>query len=150
MIPNHSKRRNKPIMSGEAAELSNASDVKTTTTHKRMMANERATRSRKLNDSAYRNNEKAVMAIPAVRISLIVLIPTSKSCNQPLSIQTFRTATEWNAQRTALYPVSRNTGHYTRRTHNLVFVQAEWPDYFSMAFRAKPGDLYVAPPRTAP
>jgi hypothetical protein len=66
-------------MSGEVAELSNASEVKTTTTHKRIMANERATRSRKLNDSAYKNNENAVMAIPAVRISLIVLIPTNNS-----------------------------------------------------------------------
>src|SRR5450759_2813812 len=147
MIPNHSKRRNKPIMSGEAAELSNASDVKTTTTHNRMMANERATRSRKLNDSAYSNNENAVMAIPAVRISLTVLIPTNKSFNQPLSIQTFRTATEWSDQKIALYPVSRNTGHYNRRTRNPVFVQAEWQDHFSRAFQATPGDLYVALPK---
>jgi hypothetical protein len=73
-------------MSVEVAELSNASDVKTATTHNKMMANDRATLSRKLNDRAYKNNENAVIAIPAVNISLMVLIPTNKSSDQPLSI----------------------------------------------------------------
>jgi hypothetical protein len=59
-----------------------------------MIANERATRSRKLKDRAYKNNEKAVMAIPAVRISLIVLIPANKSWSQPLNMHTFRKTTE--------------------------------------------------------
>ena len=86
MIPSHSIRKNDEIMSVELAELSRASDVKTTTTHKRMIANDRATLSRRLKDKAYKNNEKAVMAIPAVRISLTVLIPVNRSCNQPVSI----------------------------------------------------------------
>ena len=94
MIPSHSIRRKRAIVSGVTAEVSSASEVKTTTTHSRIIAKDRVTRSRRLNDSAYRNNEKAVMAIPAVRISLIVLIPTSKSCSQPLNMQTFRTPTE--------------------------------------------------------
>jgi hypothetical protein len=92
MIPNHSRRRNRLITCGVEDELSTASEVKTITTHNRMIANERATLSRKLNERAYRNSEKAVIAIPAVRISLTVIIPVSKSCNQPLSITTFHTA----------------------------------------------------------
>ena len=94
MIPNHSKRRKRIIVLEEVAELSNASEVNTITTHKRIMANERATLSLKLKDSAYKNSEKAVMAIPAVRISLIVLIPANKSWSQPLNMHTFRKTTE--------------------------------------------------------
>ena len=68
MMPNHSNRRNRSTTWGVLEELSSASAVKTVTTHTRMIANERATRSLKLKDKAYKNNEKAVMAIPAVRI----------------------------------------------------------------------------------
>ena len=55
-----------------------ASAVKTITTQTIMIANDLATRSRKLKVSAYNNKENAVIAIPAVRISLIVL---TKSIN---------------------------------------------------------------------
>src|SRR5664280_1279397 len=120
MIPSHSSRRNRSITRGVVEALSRASEVKTVTTHKRMIAKERATRSRKLKDRAYRNREKAVMAIPAVNIWLTVIIPVSKSCVQPLSMQPFRTVTESNDQRTKQYPAFRNTNHYTRRTHNQV------------------------------
>ncbi len=53
-----------------------------------MIANERATLSRKLKESAYKNRENAVMAIPAVRIWLSVWIPARSGADQPLIIQT--------------------------------------------------------------
>src|SRR5512133_3108100 len=90
MIPTHCKCRSSSIPQSGTVLLIRASVVKTATTHKRIMANERATRSRKLNDRAYRNSENAVIAMPAVKILLIVLIPTSKPSSQPLNMQTFQ------------------------------------------------------------
>jgi hypothetical protein len=68
IIPIHSTLRNKEIVSSDVEELSMASAVNMTTTHMRIIANARATRSRKLNEREYKNNENAVMAIPAVKI----------------------------------------------------------------------------------
>src|SRR6266511_4024697 len=90
MIPTHCRRKSNSIPQSGMDLFCKAALVKTTTTHKRIMANERATRSRKLNDKAYKNSEKAVIAMPAVKILLIVLIPTNNPSNQPLNIQTFR------------------------------------------------------------
>ncbi|MFH2039210.1 MAG: hypothetical protein ABIJ65_07215 [Chloroflexota bacterium] len=67
-IPNHSNRKKKFIASFDMEALPRASLVKITTTHNKIIANERATRSRRLNESEYKNREKAVIAIPAVNI----------------------------------------------------------------------------------
>jgi hypothetical protein len=55
-----------------------------------MTANERATLSRRLKESAYKNSENAVMAIPAVRIWLSAWIPASNGSIQPLIMQPFQ------------------------------------------------------------
>jgi hypothetical protein len=51
----------------------NASDEKTITTLTRIRQKERTTLSRRFMVNANRSNENAVMAIPAVRMSLIAL-----------------------------------------------------------------------------
>ena len=66
MIPTHSSRSESSNIWGEPAILLIASPTNTTTTHIKITANVRATRSRKLNVRAYNSSEKAVMAIPAV------------------------------------------------------------------------------------
>jgi len=63
------------------AVLPMASAEKMITTQTMINANERATRSRKLNDSEYKNSEKAVMAIPAIKISLVVFNTVSIRIN---------------------------------------------------------------------
>src|SRR5215212_4922004 len=90
MMPIHCNRNNSSVPQLGIVLLCKASVVKTTTTHNKIIANERATRSRKLNDRAYRNNENAVMAMPAVKILLIVCSPASKPSIQPLNMQTFQ------------------------------------------------------------
>jgi hypothetical protein len=70
MMPIHCSRRSSSIPQSGTVLFCRASVVKTTTTHNRMIANERATRSRKLNDRAYRNSENAVIEMPAVKILL--------------------------------------------------------------------------------
>ena len=57
-----------------------ASPTKMITTQARMTANERATRSRRLNVIACSSREKAVIAIPAVNSWLIVFKPVNKTC----------------------------------------------------------------------
>src|SRR4026207_1799153 len=90
MIPIHCSRRRSSIPQFGSDLFCKASVVKTTTTHRRIIAKERATRSRKLKDKAYKNSEKAVMAMPAVKMLLMVLSPTSKPSNQPLNIPSFQ------------------------------------------------------------
>src|SRR5512139_2823532 len=75
MIPIHSKRNQNSISGAAFVTLAIASPVETMTMHTRIKANERATRSRRLNVRAYRSNEKAVIAIPAISSSLIVCKP---------------------------------------------------------------------------
>src|SRR5215208_653914 len=90
MMPTHCRRKSSSIPQFGMDLFCRASVVKTTTTHKRIMAKERATRSRKLKDKAYKNSENAVIAMPAVKMLLIVFNPTSKPSNQPLNIQSFQ------------------------------------------------------------
>ena len=90
MMPIHCRRNNNSIPQSGTLLFCNASVVKTTTTHSRIMAKERATRSRKLNDKAYMNSEKAVIAMPAVSMLLIVWSPANKPSVQPLNMQTFQ------------------------------------------------------------
>ena len=58
-----------------------------------IQAKDLATRSRKLKDNPYSKSEKAAMAIPAVRIWLIVRTmdtsPSTKLFNNPLSIEKY-------------------------------------------------------------
>src|SRR3990172_1218633 len=65
-MPTHCRRKKNSRPTGVLATLLKASAINTTTTHERMIANERLTRSRRLNDKTYSSSEKAVMAIPAV------------------------------------------------------------------------------------
>ena len=67
--------------SGTVVMLEIASAVKMITTPSMIVANERATRSRRLKVIAYSNKEKAVIAMPAVRIWLTVFrMPIRLSC----------------------------------------------------------------------
>src|SRR5215208_4957695 len=94
MMPTHCRRKRNSIPQSGMDLFWRASVVKTTTTHKRIMANERATRSRKLNDKAYKNSEKAVIAMPAVKMLFSVLSPTSNPSNQPLNMLPFQSYPE--------------------------------------------------------
>src|SRR5512141_1290052 len=87
MIPSHCSRSSVSSPQLVVDRFWSASVVKTTTTHRRMIAKDRATRSRKLKEREYKKSENAVMAIPAVRIWLSVWIPTSKLSVQPLNIR---------------------------------------------------------------
>ena len=71
-MPTHSTLPQKSSISICVVMLEIASEVKMMTTHNMIAANERATRSRRLKVSAYNNNENAVIAMPAVRIWLMV------------------------------------------------------------------------------
>ena len=71
-MPIHWMRIQNSICDGELALLAIASPAETNTTHSSIIAKDRATRSRKLNDNAYSNRENAVMAIPTVSNSLIL------------------------------------------------------------------------------
>ena len=85
-MPNHCSRSNKSCPQSGTVLFCRASAVKTMTTHNKIIAKERATRSRKLNVREYRNREKAVIATPAVRISLMVWTPAKKPSIQPLNM----------------------------------------------------------------
>ena len=65
-MPTHWTRSHKNSSRGDALTEPKASLTKTTTTQARITANDRATRSRRLKDSAYISRENAVMAMPAV------------------------------------------------------------------------------------
>jgi len=69
----------------------NDSVEKMITRQNMIQAKDLATRSRKLKDNPYSNKEKAAMAIPAVKIWLIVRTmdtsPPTKLSNYPLSIE---------------------------------------------------------------
>src|SRR5574341_1960971 len=114
MIPIHCRRKRSSIPHSGTDLFCSASVVNTTTTHNRIMAKERATRSRKLNDKAYRNSENAVIAMPAVRILLRFMKPASRPAVQPLNMQTFQ-LTSMLSQRITLRLDSGSTGHYTHK-----------------------------------
>ena len=140
-MPTHCNRKCNSFPQAGMDLLCSASVVNTTTTQSKMIANERATRSRKLNDNAYKKSENAVIAMPAVKILLIVCNPASKPSIQPLNMQTFQaypkntgTIVLLLSQRTKPRPVSGNTGHYTRRIHSRTSVQAECKVGFLTAF----------------
>src|SRR5215510_7172439 len=122
-MPIHCKRSNKLIPQSGTVLFCKASVVNTTTTHNKIIANERATRSRKLNDREYRNKEKPVIAMPAVKMLLMFCSPANKPSNQPLNMRTFQT-TLMLSQKTTLRLELGNTGHYTHKIHNRAFVQA--------------------------
>ena len=79
------------IDSADVVVTVNDSVEKMTTKQNMIQAKDLATRLRKLKDSPYSNSEKAAMAIPAVKIWLIVrtidTIPPTKLSNDTLSIE---------------------------------------------------------------
>ena len=74
MMPTHWIRNHIPTISGEEEVPLNDSVEKTITRQNMIHAKDLATRSFKLKDNPYNKSEKARMAIPAVRIWLIVRI----------------------------------------------------------------------------
>ena len=86
IMPIHCTRSQKSIISGFSLVVPNDSDEKTITRHSMIPAKVRATLSFRLNARLYRSNEKAVTAIPAVRIwlmvSRIVMMPFIQLVNE--------------------------------------------------------------------
>lgn len=103
-MPIHSSRSHNANIEDEAEILLIASHTKTITTHSKMSANERATRSRRLKVSAYNKIENAVIAIPAVsnwfrnckllRITLYITLQHHYSAGAPRSLLSHRTGKE--------------------------------------------------------
>jgi len=68
MIPTHCRRSIRSMYRSDEVALVKDSIEKIATRQNMIQANDRATLSRKLKDNAYKNSEKARMAIPAVNI----------------------------------------------------------------------------------
>ena len=68
MIPTHWMRSHMLIVCASVDVPVNDSEEKMITKQNMIQANDLATRFRKLNDNPYINNEKATIAIPAVKI----------------------------------------------------------------------------------
>jgi len=91
MIPTHWMRSHILIVCAVVVVAVKDSVEKMITKQNMIHAKDLATRSRKLKDKPYSNNEKAAIAIPAVKIWLIVRTmdtsPSTKLSNNPLSIE---------------------------------------------------------------
>jgi len=135
--PTHCILSQKLIAGGEASMLLIDSETNTITVQIRIRANVRATRSRRLNVKTKSNSEKAVIAIPAVRISVSVLIKTTNLTyqlvrNKQSIIQTYSNAMTW--RRTAQYPDWKSNDRYNHKIHTPIFAPIGQPDDFLTAF----------------
>src|SRR4030042_365366 len=152
VIPSHSDCSHNCNKPSELTMLPIASPTKTITKQTRMSAKVRATLSRKLNVRAYKSNENAVIAIPAVSswlknfkldnnapiiINHQIILNLHNDCNRHRKLQFLFTSLVFTSnswKKTEQYHDWENNDRYIRKDHTPVFEPYKLKGSFSAAF----------------